>query len=226
MTIFQSETRIQNDASPTDHVAPVGGAAKRVFDIVFSCLALSASAVFLCLIAASIRLSSPGPVFFRHERIGFDGRPFGCIKFRTMRIDADKALKEHLASDENARSEFIRDRKLKDDPRIIPVLGHLLRKTSLDELPQFVNVLKGEMSVVGPRPVTRSELLRYGSQVAEYQSARPGITGLWQISGRSTVSYPERVAMDARYVKFWTFREDLRIILKTAGVVLRGSGAY
>jgi lipopolysaccharide/colanic/teichoic acid biosynthesis glycosyltransferase len=204
---------------------PLGGVTKRLFDICFSALALAISLPFFAVIAIFVRISSPGPVFFRHERIGFDGVPFKCTKFRTMHLDAAAQLEAHLAADPAARAEFAEFHKLKHDPRIIPVIGTLLRKSSLDELPQFFDVLTGAMSVVGPRPVTPDELVKYGSARRIYKACRPGVTGLWQVSGRNDLSFEQRVAIDKRYVRSWSFRKDLVIIFKTIKVVMCREGA-
>jgi undecaprenyl-phosphate galactose phosphotransferase len=166
-----------------------------------------------------------GPAIFSHRRIGRYGLAFGCLKFRTMVPDAEDALRRLLESDPRARAEWERDFKLREDPRITPV-GEFLRRTSLDELPQLWNVLKGEMSLVGPRPVIEEELERYGDQVGYYLETRPGITGLWQISGRNDTGYEDRVALDSWYVRNWSLWYDLVILVKTVGVVMRGRGAY
>ncbi|WP_431312809.1 sugar transferase [Roseateles agri] len=164
------------------------------------------------------------PIFFGHYRVGLDGRLFRCLKFRSMLLDADRALADLLRDDPAARAEWERDQKLTNDPRITPV-GHFLRKTSLDELPQLFNVLRGEMSLVGPRPITVGELPRYGRTRWHYLSVRPGITGLWQVSGRNNTSYEERVALDRRYVEQRSMAGDVGILLKTVRVVLLREGA-
>jgi len=164
------------------------------------------------------------PIFFGHYRVGLDGRLFRCLKFRSMLLDADRALADLLRDDPAARAEWERDQKLTNDPRITPV-GHFLRKTSLDELPQLFNVLRGEMSLVGPRPITVGELPRYGRARWHYLSVRPGITGLWQVSGRNNTSYEERVALDRRYVEQRSMAGDVGILLKTVRVVLLREGA-
>ncbi|HKA39286.1 MAG TPA: sugar transferase, partial [Burkholderiales bacterium] len=166
-----------------------------------------------------------GAAIFRHMRVGRYGRMFGCLKFRTMVLDAEGVLRGHLDADPGARAEWERDFKLKDDPRITPI-GAFLRKTSLDELPQLWNVLKGEMSLVGPRPIIEEELERYGDQVGYYLETRPGVTGLWQISGRNDTGYEDRVALDSWYVRNWSLWYDLVILVKTINVVLRRKGAY
>jgi len=197
---------------------------KRVFDVVCSALLLAlTSPLFLC-VAAQIRASG-GAVFFGHQRIGQNGKPFPCYKFRTMAPNADLLLKELLANDPKAREEWERDFKLKNDPRITKI-GGFLRKTSLDELPQLWNVFRGQMSLVGPRPVVHAELERYGDQLNYYLEARPGITGLWQTSGRNDVSYETRVYLDAWYVKNWTLFTDIIILIRTVKVLLVKDGAY
>ena len=164
------------------------------------------------------------PVLFGHYRVGRDGKLFRCLKFRSMLRNSEQVLAELLANDAQARAEWERDQKLTNDPRITPV-GHFLRKSSLDELPQLFNVLRGEMSLVGPRPITVGELTRYGMVRWHYLSVRPGITGLWQVSGRNNTTYDERVALDRRYVEQRTFWLDLGILLKTLRVVAVREGA-
>jgi undecaprenyl-phosphate galactose phosphotransferase len=166
-----------------------------------------------------------GPAVFAHRRVGRGCRFFGCLKFRTMVVGAEEALSEYLALHPEAAEEWKREQKLGFDPRITG-MGKLLRRTSLDELPQLVNVLRGEMSLVGPRPVTKAEIdEKYGAHARLCTSVRPGLTGLWQVSGRNDISYPERVALDIRYVTSQSLVEDVRILFRTAGVVLNRSGA-
>ncbi len=174
-----------------------------------------------------VKLTSPGPVFYVQQRVGRDYRSFGCIKFRTMRRDADRILSRILDESPELREEFRHDFKLRNDPRITRI-GRFLRRSSLDELPQFLNVLRGEMSVVGPRPIVRQELPRYGERMEEVLSVRPGLTGLWQVSGRNNLSYRQRVLLDLRYARHRSLRLDLLIILRTIGVILdpRDRGAY
>ena len=214
-------------AAPKEQaIPPVGGGAKRLFDVVFSALAMLSLLPFFLILPVIIYLVSPGPVFFSHSRIGFRGKSFACLKFRTMVIDADRVLENHLARNPDARREFAEHRKLKNDPRIIPIVGSFLRKSSLDELPQFLNVLRGEMSVVGPRPVTQEELHDYGEATGRYNSARPGITGLWQVSGRSDLSFSRRVELDSHYVLNCALPSDLWLIARTIGVLVNRRGAY
>ena len=200
---------------------------KRGGDIVFSLMVLSLGAPVLLILAALVKATSKGPVFYVQQRVGRDYRRFGCIKFRTMRPDADQVLSKILAESPELEAEFLNDFKLKDDPRITRV-GKFLRRSSLDELPQFVNVLRGEMSVVGPRPIVDKELPRYGRNMEEVLAVRPGLTGLWQVSGRNNLSYQKRVRLDVHYARQRTFGLDLRIILRTIGVILdpRDRGAY
>lgn len=164
------------------------------------------------------------PVLFAHYRVGHDGKLFRCMKFRTMYRDAERMLSELLAKDPAARAEWQREQKLLRDPRVTPI-GNFLRRTSLDELPQLFNVLRGEMSLVGPRPITVGELTRYGRVRWHYLSVRPGMTGLWQVSGRNNTSYDERVALDRRYVEERSVWMNLHILLKTVKVVVARDGA-
>lgn len=197
---------------------------KRAFDLAGASVLLLLLAPFMLAIAWRVR-SSGASAFYGHTRIGQNGVPFKCLKFRSMRPDADRVLKELLAQDPAARAEWEQNFKLRDDPRITPI-GHFLRRTSLDELPQLINVLRGEMSLVGPRPVVQDELQRYGDAAPLYLEAKPGITGLWQVSGRSDTTYAERVSLDAWYVRNWSLWYDIAILLKTVDVVLNRRGAY
>ena len=166
-----------------------------------------------------------GPAIYGHERVGKDGKPFKCLKFRSMVVNSKEVLDNLLASDPEARAEWDATFKLKNDPRITKI-GQFLRSTSLDELPQLFNVLKGEMSLVGPRPIITAELERYNEEVDYYLLSKPGMTGLWQVSGRSDVDYDTRVYLDAWYVKNWSMWNDIAILFKTVGVVLKKDGAY
>jgi lipopolysaccharide/colanic/teichoic acid biosynthesis glycosyltransferase len=200
---------------------------KRSGDIVFSLLVLGLGSPLFLLLALLVKLSSPGPIFYIQRRIGRGYKGFGCIKFRTMRKDADRILQSLLEHSPELKAEFRKDFKLKADPRITPI-GRFLRRSSLDELPQFLNVLKGQMSVVGPRPIVWDELERYGRRMDEVLSVRPGLTGLWQVSGRNNLSYATRVKLDVTYARRRGFLLDLTIILLTMGVILfpRDRGAY
>jgi lipopolysaccharide/colanic/teichoic acid biosynthesis glycosyltransferase len=164
------------------------------------------------------------PVLFAHYRVGRNGKLFRCMKFRSMLRNSEQVLADLLRNDAQARAEWARDQKLTNDPRITPI-GHFLRRSSLDELPQLLNVLRGEMSLVGPRPITVAELTRYGSVRWHYLSVRPGITGLWQVSGRNNTSYEERVALDRRYVEQRSVLGDVAILFKTVRVVVLREGA-
>jgi exopolysaccharide production protein ExoY len=185
---------------------------------------LLAFSPLLIVVALLIARADARPILFAHYRVGRNGQLFPCFKFRSMYIEADKMLAELLLNDPAARTEWARDQKLSNDPRITPI-GHFLRKTSLDELPQLFNVLRGEMNLVGPRPITVGELTRYGGDRWHYLCVRPGMTGLWQVSGRNKTTYDERVALDRRYVEQRSMAMDMRILVKTVGVVIKRDGA-
>jgi Undecaprenyl-phosphate galactose phosphotransferase WbaP len=200
-------------------------ALKRAMDILGAGTLLLLAAPAFLLLALLIRADG-GSAFYAHERVGRGGRRFGCLKFRSMVVDSQARLAALLAADPEARAEWEATRKLKDDPRVTRT-GRFLRATSLDELPQLLNVLRGEMSLVGPRPVVAAELAaHYGAAAEYYLSVRPGITGLWQISGRSETSYDTRVALDTQYATNPSIWTDLRILLRTPVVVLSRRGAY
>jgi exopolysaccharide production protein ExoY len=197
---------------------------KRLLDLVGAIgLGLLFSPLIITIVLLMRRDGSS--VIYRHRRVGRGGKMFSCLKFRTMVPNADQVLRDLLERDPDLRVEWIRDHKLRNDPRVTP-LGRFLRRTSLDELPQLLNVLRGEMSLVGPRPVVREELLRYGRNVTTYLAAKPGITGLWQVTGRNNTDYRRRVVLDTYYVRNQNLMLDLFILLKTTGVVLGGKGAY
>jgi Undecaprenyl-phosphate galactose phosphotransferase WbaP len=198
---------------------------KKFFDFTVSVISLPALLPVIGIICAIIRLESHGPAIYAHERIGKGGKLFKCYKFRTMHKDAEEKLKEMLGTNEAVRNEWLNNWKLKDDPRITRV-GRFLRKTSLDELPQVFNVLKGEMSFVGPRPYLPREKDSIGENLQIISSAKPGITGLWQVSGRSDTGYRHRVKLDAWYVMNWSLWLDIAILFKTVRVVLKAEGAY
>jgi exopolysaccharide production protein ExoY len=199
---------------------------KRLFDIFFSLAVFLLFSPLFLFIALAIRLTSRGEVIYAHVRIGRGGVPFRCYKFRTMYKDAEKRLRTLLRDNPEMRREWQEKRKLKNDPRITPV-GRLLRKSSLDELPQFWNVLKGNLSVVGPRPVVRTELNQfYGAKASKVLSLRPGLTGIWQVSGRNDISYNSRVKLDEEYVNTRSFLLDLKLICKTIPAMLFSKGAY
>lgn len=191
-------------------------------------LALVALVVLLPLIVmvcGILLVTQGGPVLIAHRRVGKSGVPFPCFKFRTMVTNGDEILEKHLADHPEVRAEWNATRKLKDDPRIT-AFGRSLRRNSIDELPQLLNVIRGEMSLVGPRPITQSETEFYGPHLSDYVAVRPGLTGLWQVSGRSETSYPERVAIDVRYVAERSLLGDFVIMVKTVPAVLSSRGSY
>jgi lipopolysaccharide/colanic/teichoic acid biosynthesis glycosyltransferase len=200
---------------------------KRFFDIVFAALVLTIFSPLYFVIALLVLISSRGSIFYIHPRVGLHGRQFNCVKFRTMINGADQALEEHLNSCPISRAEYEAFFKLKQDPRITKI-GKILRTTSLDELPQFWNVLVGDMSVVGPRPLVQEELVKYGTAIDRVLNVRPGIAGLWQVSGRNDIPYAKRVIMDASYVRRMSLGLDVWLIFKTILVVIfpKGNGAY
>lgn len=222
-----------NDADPgtvkrgkhSEHQLRVSSVLKRLFDLSSVSLALLLFLPLLLTVAVVIWVTSGRPVMIRHNRIGKGGKSFPCLKFRTMVVDADEALRKHLSTNSAAREEWEATRKLKDDPRITP-LGHVLRRSSVDELPQFINILRGHMSVVGPRPIVPDEVVHYGQHFERYCSVRPGLTGLWQVEGRNDVSYQKRVQLDSFYASSWTFKSDLMIIARTVPAVFLAKGVY
>ncbi len=204
-----------------------GRTLKRVGDVIFSLLVLTLGSPIFILIGILVKLSSPGSIFYIQKRIGRNYREFGCIKFRTMYKNADELLPNLLEKYPLMRKEFEKDFKLRKDPRITK-LGRFLRRSSLDELPQFFNILKGEMSVVGPRPIVSNEINKYGLFMEEVISVRPGLTGLWQVSGRNNLSYKKRVELDLAYARNRNFILDLEIVILTLGVLIfpMDRGAY
>ncbi|MBZ1575444.1 undecaprenyl-phosphate galactose phosphotransferase WbaP [Klebsiella pneumoniae] len=197
---------------------------KRAFDIIASLAIILILSPLLLYISKRVKQDG-GPAIYGHERVGKNGRPFKCLKFRSMVINSKEVLEELLKNDIEAKAEWDLTFKLKNDPRITKI-GHFLRRTSLDELPQLFNVLRGEMSLVGPRPIITAELERYNEEVEYYLLSKPGMTGLWQVSGRSDVDYDTRVYLDAWYVKNWSMWNDIAILFKTVSVVLKRDGAY
>lgn len=196
---------------------------KRAFDVVVSLLALVVLAPLIAAVALLIRLDGR-QVLFGHSRVGQFGRGFNCLKFRTMVTDSDRVLRELLENDPAAAAEWAEHRKLRRDPRITPV-GRFLRRTSLDELPQLINILRGDMSLVGPRPIVVAEMTRYGDKIGYYLSVQPGLTGAWQVSGRSDVGFKRRVELDTQYVRTQTFASDFAILIKTIPAVVFSRGA-
>ena len=200
---------------------------KDFFDLLFSLLFLITFLPLFLIISFLIKLSSRGPIFFVQQRIGKNNVPFKCIKFRTMHPEAKDILENLLLKDSELKKEFEETHKIKNDPRITTI-GKLLRKTSLDELPQFINVLRGEMSIIGPRPIVKEEKEKYGKIFERVFLIKPGITGLWQVSGRNNLTYKRRVILDLNYVENYNLIMDLRILIRTFGVILfpLDRGAY
>jgi Undecaprenyl-phosphate galactose phosphotransferase WbaP len=198
---------------------------KRTIDVVVASLGLVASLPLFAVLALLVKCTSSGSAFFSHTRIGLEGKLFKAWKFRTMYRDGDRILQDHFARNPAARDEWEREQKLREDPRVTPV-GRVLRRLSLDELPQIWNVLKGEMSLVGPRPIVNAEVEKYGNVFPLYTGVKPGISGLWQVSGRNDTTYEQRVALDRYYVRNWSPWLDVYILAKTVSVVLKRHGAY
>lgn len=199
---------------------PLGGSIKRALDLLVAGGSILVFAPVTLLIVVLILVTMGRPVLFKHPRVGFKRQIFNCHKFRSMVRDPDEVLRRHLEDNPEAEREWNETQKLRDDPRVTFV-GRMLRKSSLDELPQLINVLLGEMSCVGPRPVVTDELDKYGAKAPLYLSTRPGMTGLWQVSGRSSVDYSRRVALDERYVRSWSLWLDLRIMFSTIYVLFK-----
>ena len=204
------------------HEMPTG--AKRALDIIISGAALVLVLPLIVAVALIIRMQDGGRAIYSQKRYGRNGRTFKCYKLRSMVLDADARLREILATDPDARAEWDATQKLTHDPRITP-LGHFIRKTSIDELPQLINILRGEMSIVGPRPIVENEIAKYGEYYRDYCAVRPGLTGLWQVEGRSNTTYEERVLLDARYAQTRSFSGDMMIMLRTVPAVLFSRGA-
>lgn len=222
MSIVNAELEISSQSSKTK--VPKGGVSKRAFDVIVASTMLFFALPAMFFIAVIMFSTDRGPIFFGHERIGHNGKRFRCLKFRSMVVDSQQALARHLEMFPQARAEWEATQKLRHDPRITP-LGRFLRVTSLDELPQLLNVIRGDMSLVGPRPIVHDEVVRYASEIEAYASTRPGITGLWQVSGRSDVGYDQRVRLDSQYVREWSFAGDLLILIKTVKVVVSRTGS-
>ena len=197
---------------------------KRLLDIVIVCSLLPCLLPLLLIVAAIVRISSPGPIFYRQRRLGRFGREFNLWKFRSMYVNGDEILRSHLHLNHEAAREWAQSRKLKMDPRVTK-LGNVLRRASLDELPQFFNVLAGSMSLVGPRPIVSAERSQYRDAYFFYASAKPGLTGLWQVSGRSDLAYHQRVTLDEEYIRRWNLALDIQILWRTAGAVWGSRGA-
>lgn len=209
----------------TSRTAAQDAALIRVIDIGVALTAIVILLPLLFLIILALKITSPGPVLFAHRRVGKGGVVFPCYKFRSMVVNSAEVLERHLAENPEARAEWLRDQKLRRDPRVTEI-GRLLRRTSLDEVPQIFNVLRGEMSMVGPRPIVEGEMIRYRQYISDYMSVKPGITGLWQISGRNNTTYRRRVALDTAYARSRNVKLDLAIMARTVPAVLSGSGCY
>lgn len=222
LTSHDQESRHEQGAGSTDSQRLYRDYGKRIFDISISLLILPVFLPVILILAVLVGLDGGNPIF-SHQRVGRGGRRFSCLKIRTMATDADRRLAEILATDPLAAEEWAQSHKLLNDPRITPI-GRFLRKTSLDELPQLWNVIRGDMSLVGPRPVVPGELDRYGVHVRSYLGTRPGVTGAWQASGRNNVSYDERVQLDVNYVRDIRLLLDVSIILRTVRAVLGSTG--
>ena len=201
--------------------------AKDFLDIVASVTFLIIGFPIFLLIALLIKLSSSGPIFYFHKRLGKNNKYFNCLKFRTMYPESSDILENLLEKNDDIKREFEKNHKIKNDPRITPI-GKILRKTSLDELPQFINVLRSEMSIVGPRPIVKEEINKYGDAFKKVSSIKPGITGLWQVSGRNNLTYRKRILLDLIYVENHNLLMDIRIIIRTIGVIIfpHDRGAY
>lgn len=198
---------------------------KRGMDIVISLVLGLTLLPIVLLVAFLIRLDSAGPIFYAQERLGKDGRRIRIYKFRSMHVNADRVLNDYLAKDPGARAEWLRDQKLRKDPRVTRV-GKWIRAFSLDEVPQLFNVLKGDMSMVGPRPIMLDQKAIYGSGIDFYRSVRPGLTGFWQVSGRNHTTFQQRTLFDVYYVRNWSIWFDFNILVRTVWVVLSRDGAY
>jgi len=204
--------------------SPFGAIIKRLMDVIGSIIGLILLSPVFIIVCATVKKDG-GPAFFAHTRVGKNNKPFKCLKFRSMAIDAEERLNLLLQSDEKIRKEWEASYKLINDPRITKI-GNFIRKTSIDELPQLINVLRGEMSLVGPRPIVEDEKKYYGDKIEEYLSVRPGVTGLWQASGRSETSYKQRVHLDSWYVNNWSIWTDIVVLIKTVIALTKRSGAY
>ena len=225
MTEHLAPSETSNTALTHSWPWPPSQMSGRLLDVIVALLALALLGPLMVFLALAVALQGDGPVLFRHTRVGKGGVAFQVLKFRSMAVDGDRILAEHLRDNPQAAAEWACDHKLKNDPRV-GALGALLRTSSLDELPQLFNVLRGEMSIVGPRPIVQAEVLRYGRAFASYSTVRPGITGLWQVSGRNNISYRRRIAMDAVYSRRKNVMLDLRLMLATVPAVLARRGSY
>ncbi|MDB5460829.1 MAG: exopolysaccharide biosynthesis protein [Caulobacteraceae bacterium] len=203
---------------------PFGGALKRACDLSIALPILLFLAPLMLFLAFAVKMRDGGPIFFVHSRVGRDGRLFSCLKFRSMIVDAEHRMQSLLRDDPDAAREWAEKQKLTHDPRVTPV-GRVLRATSADELPQLINVVLGDMSLVGPRPITPDQIDEYGPGFARYCTARPGITGIWQVSGRNETTFRRRSEYDQVYLKAWSLPTDLALLVRTVDVVVRRRGA-
>ena len=228
------ESAVENSANrspaaaenpPTTYDKSSLSTAKRILDLMIAIPALFFLFPMMLLVGLVIRLQDGGPVFFVQDRRGFGGVSFACMKFRTMRTDAEDLLGNLLATDPEMAAEWRAAQKLRKDPRITK-MGLFLRKTSIDELPQLLNIIRGEMSVVGPRPIVDDEVRRYGEKIDSYDSIRPGVTGLWQINGRNDTTYEERIEMDVEYAENISVMGDIIILIRSVPAILLRRGAY
>ena len=202
---------------------PVGGMRKRCLDVCLASIAIVVLSPVLLLSAVAVFCASRDQIIFRHRRVGFQREVFDCFKFQTMVRDSEQVLRDYLASHPAAYAEWNTTRKLHNDPRVTP-LGRVLRRTSVDELPQLLNVIKGDMSLVGPRPIVEQELSRYGQRRDTYLACRPGITGVWQVNGRSHATYRKRVACDSYYGTHWSLLLDVQIMAQTLVMIMTSRG--
>jgi exopolysaccharide production protein ExoY len=214
---------VGRDHAATQHTK--GRIMLRGFDVVLGLIAIVLLAPLMMIISGVIALTDRGPVFFAHKRVGQNGKDFHCLKFRSMRVNADARLRELLDQDPVAREQWQREHKLRNDPRVT-FIGRFLRRSSLDELPQLFNVLRGDMSLVGPRPIVQAEIVRYGRYFAYYIAQKPGMTGLWQVSGRNKTTYRRRVAIDTLLLRRMSVRTYFYILVRTFAVIITGHGAY
>lgn len=222
---FMHEGTSQTAAMALPYMSSRGGATfTRLLDISIALVALVFLAPFMIIVAALIWAMDPGPIIFAHKRVGLGGRPFNCLKFRSMYVGAEDRLARVLAEDPRRRAEWMADHKLSDDPRITP-FGKFLREKSIDELPQLINVIRGEMSLVGPRPIVQNEVPRYGRFIVAYLMVKPGLTGIWQVNGRSATTYRRRVAADVLYVRSKSVGRDVRILFATIPAVILARGS-
>jgi Undecaprenyl-phosphate galactose phosphotransferase WbaP len=225
MSEFVYSSEVLGRTRPAARKVPLDQTLTEAMNVMVALLALIFLAPVMIAVAIAVYAQDGGPILFAHRRLGRNGRHFYCLKFRSMAVDAEQRLKNLLASDPQARAEWEKDHKLRNDPRVTR-LGEFLRKTSLDELPQLFNVLKGEMSLVGPRPIVDAEISKYGRRFEHYCAVKPGITGLWQVSGRNDTTYRARVAMDCVYAARRNALMDFRILAMTVPAVLARKGSY